>query len=506
MILRNLILVLGDQLSVQNPALCAADPATDHVLLAEVEQEASYVRHNRHKMVLLFSAMRHFAAKLRGLGFTVHYVEIGDGVTSLEAACAQTLMDSEFDRLVTCRPGEHRLLAAMETWTARLGLPVELLEDTRFLASHADFSSWAKGRKQLRMEYFYREMRKRYGLLLDDGEPCGGKWNYDSENRTGWRNQIDIPPRPDVRPDALTAQVIAEVAARFPDNPGDLAQFRLAVTQEDAQAQFDWFCRFGLGSFGTYQDALPEESPWVFHSLISMYLNCGLLEPLEVCQRVELEYRAARCSLAAAEGFIRQILGWREYVRGIYWQFMPEYGERNTFNARRPLPDFFWTGDTDLRCLQRALSQSLSLGYAHHIQRLMVIGNFALLAGLDVASVCDWYLGVYVDAYEWVELPNTAGMALYADEGAMASKPYAASGKYIQKQGNHCKHCRYNPAKTTGEDACPYNSLYWHFIDRNADRLSGNPRMGLIMGNWRKRDEADKKAIVAWAETLLSRL
>jgi len=239
MILRNLILVLGDQLSVQNPALCAADPATDHVLLAEVDQEASYVRHNRHKMVLLFSAMRHFAAKLRGLGFTVHYVEIGDGVTSLEAACAQTLMDSEFDRLVTCRPGEHRLLAAMETWTARLGRPVELLEDTRFLASHADFSSWAKGRKQLRMEYFYREMRKRYGLLLDDGEPCGGKWNYDSENRTGWRNQIDIPPRPDVRPDALTAQVIAEVTARFPDNPGDLAQFRLAVTQEDAQAQFD---------------------------------------------------------------------------------------------------------------------------------------------------------------------------------------------------------------------------------------------------------------------------
>ena len=501
-----LILVLADQLSLHNPALLAADPNTDAVLIAEVGEEASYVRHNRHKLVLLFSAMRHFAQELRTRGYTVHYIELGEGVASLEAACIQTLAVHPARSLAVCSPGEYRLLTAMRNWSARLRLPVRLVEDNRFLASAADFSGWAAGRKQLRMEYFYREMRKRYGILLDGSEPCGGKWNYDADNRTGWRNQITIPARPDVSPDPITETVVAEVNALFPNNPGDLTHFRLAVTREDAEAQFDWFCRYGLESFGTYQDALPEESPWVFHSLISMYLNCGLLEPLKVCQRVEAEYRADRCSLPAAEGFIRQILGWREYVRGIYWLLMPEYGERNTFDAHRPLPDFFWTGDTDLRCLQRALKQSLDLGYAHHIQRLMVIGNFALLAGLDIASVCDWYLGVYVDAYEWVELPNTAGMALYADEGAMASKPYAASGKYIQKQGNHCKHCRYNPAKTTGEDACPYNSLYWHFIDRNADRLAGNPRMGLIMGNWRKRDEADKKAIVAWAETLLSRL
>ena len=506
MTVRNLILVLGDQLSWHNPALLAADPTQDHVLMAEVTAEASYVRHSRHKIVLLFATMRHFAMELRHRGFTVHYREIGEGIESLEVACASTLNQCSPARLVACSPGEYRLLAAIRGWSQRLGLPVTLLEDSRFLASGEDFRRWAESRKQLRMEYFYRDMRKRYGLLLDGVEPCGGKWNYDADNRSGWRNQVDIPDRPDVTPDALTTSVIDEVSRLFPDNPGDLSQFRLAVTHEGARAQFEWFCSNGLGNFGTYQDALPEESPWVFHSLISMYLNCGLLEPLEVCQRVEAEYRADRCSLAAAEGFIRQILGWREYVRGIYWLFMPEYATRNTFDARRPLPDFFWTGDTDLRCLQRALQQSLDLGYAHHIQRLMVIGNFALLAGLDVDSVCAWYLAVYVDAYEWVELPNTAGMALYADDGAMASKPYAASGKYIQKQGNHCKQCRYNPGKTTGEDACPYNSLYWSFIDRNEQRLSTNARMGLILGNWRKRDPLEKQAVVDWAESLLQRL
>ena len=501
-----LILVLGDQLSWSNPAIAAADPQADGIVLAEVREEASYVPHNRHKMVLIFSAMRHFAQALRDRGFTVYYTEISAGLASLESACSEALKQHPAASIEVCSPGEYRLLAAMQQWSGRLGVVVNVLEDTRFLASNDDFSAWASGRKQLRMEYFYREMRKRYDLLLDDQGPCGGQWNYDADNRKGWRNQIAIPEREDVPPDAITQMVIEEVLEYFPDNPGDLSQFRLAVTHEAAQDQFDWFCRYTLSNFGDFQDALPEESPWVFHSLISMYLNCGLLEPLALCQRVEAEYRAERCSLAAAEGFIRQILGWREYVRGIYWLLMPEYADRNTFDARRPLPDFFWTAQTDMRCLQRALSQSLDLGYAHHIQRLMVIGNFALLAGLDVSSVCAWYLAVYVDAYEWVELPNTSGMALFADEGAMASKPYAASGKYIQKQGNHCKQCRYNPAKMTGDDACPYNSLYWHFIDRNAELLSSNPRMGLIMGNWRKRDPDEKQAITAWADTLLDRL
>ena len=237
-----------------------------------------------------------------------------------------------------------------------------------------------------------------------------------------------------------------------------------------------------------------------------MYLNCGLLEPLPVCERVEAAYRRGHCSLAAAEGFIRQVLGWREYVRGIYWLYMPDYRQRNALTATRPLPDWFWTGETQMRCLSRALKQSLDLGYAHHIQRLMVIGNFALLAGLDVEAVCDWSLAVYLDAFEWVELPNTLGMALFADGGIMASKPYAASGKYIQKQGDHCKSCSYDPKQVTGDQACPYNSLYWHFIDRHRDVLSQNPRMGLIMGGWRKRASSDREAIVQWGEQVLKRL
>nr|WP_230198429.1 cryptochrome/photolyase family protein [Luminiphilus syltensis] len=502
---RNLILVLGDQLSLNNPALSDADPACDHILLAEVTEEATYVRHNRHKLVLLFSAMRHFASRLKRKGFEVHYFQLGDDVSTLKSACKTVLDGHDFERVLVCQPGEYRLAHEFRQWPEALGVEVEVLADTRFLASLEAFDAWADGRKQLRMEYFYRDMRRQYDILMDGDKPCGDRWNYDNENRVGWRQQEDIPPRVNVEPDAVTAAVIEEVSAAFPDNPGDLSQFRLAVTQTGAERQFDWFCEHALSRFGTYQDALVEESPWVFHSLISMYLNCGLLDPLEVCRRVEQHWRNGDCELSAAEGFIRQVLGWREYIRGIYWRFMPDYADENFFGAERPLPDWFWSGETEMRCVSQAVRQSLDLGYAHHIQRLMVIGNFSLLTGLDVQSVCDWYLAVYIDAYEWVELPNTLGMALYADGGSMASKPYAASGKYIQKQGDHCKQCRFKPSKMTGEDACPFNSLYWRFIDRQSDKLENNPRMGLIMANWKKRNPDDKTAILKWADHCLDR-
>ena len=501
-----LILVLGDQLSLQNPALADARPGIDTVLLAEVAEEAGYVPHNRHKLVLIFAAMRHFADALREAGFDVVYITLDQGVGSLLDAVETALSALPgHSELHCCEPGEYRLQDAMRGWQKSLGRPVTIHADSRFLASHEDFERWAKGRKQLRMEYFYREMRKRYELLLDaDGKPEGGQWNYDADNRSGWRNQEEVPERPCNAPDAITREVIAEVSARFPDNPGDLEDFRLGVTAQAAQADFRWFCDNALGRFGTYQDALAEESLWLYHSLVSMYLNIGLLEPLDLCREVESRWRDGRCKLSDAEGFIRQLLGWREYVRGIYWLHMPDYRELNTFGADRPLPAWFWSGDTDMRCLSSALRQTLDHGYAHHIQRLMVIGNFALLAGLDVRAVCDWYLAVYVDAFEWVELPNTLGMALYGDGGIIASKPYAASGKYIQRQGNHCAECRYDPAKTTGEGACPYNALYWHFIDRHADDFARNNRMGLITGGWRKRKPADRQAILDWAQQTLA--
>ena len=499
-----LILILGDQLSLHNPALKAARPGTDIIVMAEVREEATYVPHNRHKIALVFSAMRHFRDILRGHGHIVHYYEYEQGLASLGKVVEAELSRSGCAGLVVCEPGEYRLRRSMEQWGAAYGVEVNILPDCRFLCSIVDFNAWADSQKGLRMEYFYRRMRTRYGLLLQEGgKPCGDRWNYDSENRRGWRNQEEIPEPPSISRDEITCQVLDLVGREFPDNPGDLARFNFAVTSKQAQAQLDWFCEQGLANFGTYQDALAEESPWLFHSLVSMYLNIGLLEPLTVCRQVEQAWRDGNCDLAAAEGFIRQVLGWREYVRGVYWRLMPDYKDNNHFLANRALPDWFWSGATDMRCLSQALTQSLELGYGHHIQRLMVIGNFALLAGLDVKAVCDWFLAVYVDAFEWVELPNTLGMALHADGGVMASKPYAASGKYIQKQGNHCAQCRYSPSKTTGGDACPYNSLYWRFIDLHRDKLEHNGRMGLILNNWKKRSESDRRAIIDWGERTL---
>jgi deoxyribodipyrimidine photolyase-related protein len=501
-----LILVLGDQLTPDHGALKDAVPGRDVIVMAEVASEARHVQHNQHKIVLIFAAMRHFCDELRSLGFTVHYFAYStEGPSTLLAAVQDVLGLAEVTEVRCCEPGEHRLLSELRQW--ELPIPVRLIADERFLCSHDAFAEWAEGRKQLRMEYFYRNMRRKYQLLLDeDGGPEGDKWNYDAENRRGWRSQEKLPQRPVVTPDAITTEVIHLVSREFADHPGDLSRFYLAVTRHEACEHLAWFLDNGLQHFGTYQDALAEESPWLFHSLISMYLNIGLLDPLDVCRQVEQAWREGHCELAAAEGFIRQVLGWREYVRGIYWLAMPEYARRNTLDAHRPLPQWFWSGDTDMRCLEVALKQTLDLGYAHHIQRLMVIGNFALLAGLDVEQVCEWYLAVYVDAFEWVELPNTLGMALFADGGMMASKPYAASGKYIQRQGDHCKQCRYSPAKMTGLDACPFNSLYWRFIDRHFEVFKKNPRMGLTVRNWERKESAEQTAIVQWADSQLKLL
>lgn len=503
---RTLILVLGDQLTFDAGALHGAEPGRDIIVMAEVRDEASYVQHSKHKIALIFSAMRHFRDALLARGFDVRYFEYAsDGPASLTCAADRVLETCAVDDIRCCEPGEYRVREALLHWQP--ARPLTLVPDNRFLCSTEAFATWAAGRKQPRMEYFYREMRKQYGILLDaQGKPEGGKWNYDADNRSGWRSQVTIPERLEVCADDIDVAVAALVNQVFVDNPGDLTQFHYATTHAAAEQQFDWFIAHALEDFGTYQDAIAEESTFLFHSLISAYINIGLLDPLAVCHRVEQAYRAGDCSLAAAEGFIRQILGWREYVRGVYWWLMPEYAQRNALAATRPLPAWFWTADVDMQCLSAALRQTLDLGYAHHIQRLMVIGNFALLAGLDVKAVCDWYLAVYIDAFEWVELPNTLGMALHADGGIMGSKPYAASGKYIKRQGDHCKQCRYNPDKITGDGACPYNSLYWRFIDHHAPAFANNPRMNLTMANWGRKKDSEKAAILAWADQQLQTL
>ena len=499
-------LVLGDQLSPDVSSLRGAAKKDDIILIAEVMEEATYVRHHKKKIAFLFAAMRHFAEELKAAGFTVRYTRLDDpdNQGSLRGEVARALEDHpELSQVIATKPGEWRLLEDMQAWEKLLPVPVELRDDTRFIVSCQDFEAWAKGRKQLRMEYFYREVRRKTGLLMDGDEPEGGQWNYDAENRKRLPKSMTTPQRFLPEADALTSEVIALVADRFPDHFGDLEPWVFATTRAGAEEARDHFINEILPGFGDWQDAMAKGEPWMWHSLLSVYINCGLLDPLDVCRRAEAEWRAGRAPLNAVEGFIRQIIGWREYVRGIYWLKMPGYAETNTLDAHRPLPDFYWTGETDMRCMAEAIGQTKRHAYTHHIQRLMITGNFALLAGLSPAEVNEWYLLVYADAYEWVELPNTHGMALHADGGLMASKPYAASGNYISKMSDYCESCSYDVKQRTGPKACPFNFLYWDFIDRHQERFSRNPRMAVICKSLDRMKPAEREKIRADAARFL---
>jgi deoxyribodipyrimidine photolyase-related protein len=418
----------------------------------------------------------------------VDYVRLDDpaNTQTLTGELVRAVARHGATRVVCTAPGEWRVLELMQGFEAAAGVPVELRDDDRFLCDLGWFRRWAQDRKQLRMEFFYREMRRASGLLMTGDEPEGGRWNLDAENRKPLPRGVVPPPPPRFPPDAITREVLALVAARFSDHFGSLDAFAWPVTAQDAQAMLADFVAHRLQHFGDYQDAMATDEPTLFHALISTSLNCGLLLPLEACRAAEAAYRAGRVPLNAAEGFIRQILGWREYVRGLYWLKMPQYAATNALGATRPLPWFYWSGETDMACLRAAIGQTRDLAYAHHIQRLMVTGNFALLAGLDPSQVNEWYLAVYADAYEWVELPNTHGMALHADGGVMASKPYAASGAYINRMSDYCRGCRYDVKQAEGEDACPFNALYWDFLARHQQRFAANTRLAMPLNTLRK--------------------
>ena len=387
-----------------------------------------------------------------------------------------------------------------------IGLPCEIREDDRFFADTKRFSDWAKDRKSLRMEFFYREMRRETDLLMEGDEPAGGQWNFDSENRKRLPKSRQLPQRFGFAPDAITRDVLDLVRSRFAGHFGDLTPFDWAVTRADALRALGDFLTQALPDFGDYQDAMATGEPFVFHSLISPYLNAGLLTPREVCIAAEREYREKRAPLNAVEGFIRQILGWREYVRGVYWLKMPDYADTNALKAVRPLPWLYWSGETDMHCMAEAIGQTRRTAYAHHIQRLMVTGNFALLAGIEPKQIAEWYLAVYADAYEWVELPNVQGMSQFADGGLLASKPYASSGAYIDRMSDYCKSCVYDVKVKSGPKACPFNYLYWAFLIRNERLLRGNQRMAMPYRTLAGWDEARKIAIVAEAEAFLDGL
>jgi len=479
---RSLRLVLGDQCSLSLSALEDLDPKRDVVLMMEVQAECTYVRHHPQKIVLVLSAMRHFAEALRSRGVSVDYVRLDDpeNTHSFAGEIARAIGRHAPEQVIATQPNEWRVLKEIE------GAGVDCREDTRFLAEISFFRRWAQGKKQLRMEYFYREMRRATGLLMEGEQPVGGEWNYDANNRKSLPRGLIPPPPPQFPPDAITREVMDLVASRFGNHFGRLEGFNWPVTAAEAQGALSRFIAERLPLFGDYQDAMAEGEPTLFHGLISTSLNCGLLLPRDVCDAVQAAYRAGLVPLNAAEGFIRQVLGWREYVRGLYWLKMPGYKALNALDAHRPLPEFYWTAQSGMRCMDAAIGQTRDLAYAHHIQRLMVTGNFALLAGIDPDAVNDWYLSVYADAYEWVELPNTHGMAIHADGGIMASKPYAASGAYINRMSNHCAKCNFDVKRATGEGACPFNFLYWDFIARHAGRFANNPRMAMPLGTLRK--------------------
>ena len=503
-----LIPILGDQLSFDLSSLEGADPADTVVLMMEVAEETRYVRHHRRKIAYILSAMRHHAEALRARGWQVDYVRLDDpdNAGSFTGEVVRAVARLGAERIVVTEAGEWRVQAMLDSWQTLTGVPTEIRRDKRFLASKAGFARWMEGRTTPRMEWFYREMRRHSGLLMEKGKPVGGRWNFDKENRKGLKAGVAVPTPPYFAPDAITDEVLALVAARFADHVGSLEGFGFAVTGSQAAEAEAWFLDHALPQFGEHQDAMLTGEPILWHAHLSPYINSGLLDPLALCRKVEERYRAGLVPLNSAEGFIRQVIGWREYIRGVYWWAGPDYVERNTFGADRDLPGWYWTGETDMHCLAQAIGQTLDLAYAHHIQRLMVTGNFAMLIGADPKQVHRWYLEVYADAYEWVELPNTLGMSQYADRGLLGSKPYAAGGAYINRMSDYCGTCRYDVKQRVGPDACPFNALYWDFLVRNRKLLGNNNRLAMPYRSWDRMGEAEQAAIRGQAAGFLARL
>lgn len=496
---RRLVLVLGDQLWMDNPALHGFDPAQDRLVMIEAASEGQYVWSHPARIALFLSAMRHFRDELVGRGWAVDYLGLEDpGLPeSFAQRLAHALATHAPGSLSVCEPGEWRMLALVQDAARAAGVPLHLPADSHFMCSREQFARWAGAKRELRMEFFYRDMRKRHGILMDGGEPAGGQWNFDADNRKGFGAAGPGLIAPPLRfaPDDITREVIELVRRRFAGHPGSLDHFAWPVTRAQALALLQDFIEARLPAFGPFQDAMWTGMPFGWHALLASSLNLHLLQPLEVVQAAQQAYRRGGVPLASVEGFIRQVLGWREFIRGVYWLDMPGLKAANHYGHQRPLPRWYWTGETKMACMREVVGQTLAHGYAHHIQRLMVTGQFALLAGIRPQEVSDWYLAMYVDAVEWVELPNVAGMALFANGGRFTSKPYVASGQYIKRMSNYCQGCAYQPDKRQGDGACPVTVFYWAFLDRHEDALARNPRTSMMVRNLARLPAQEREAI-----------
>ncbi len=500
--------ILGDQLNSGHAWFSAVDPDVVYVLM-EVRQETDYVLHHAQKIIAIFAAMRDFARHLRAAGHRVRYVALDDpgNMQSIAGNLEALIAHYDAQRVEWQSPDEWRLDAYLRAWAQAQTIATQEVDSAHFLTKRNTLAELFVGRKQWLMEHFYRHMRRSLGLLMDaGGEPEGGQWNFDHDNRKPWPGTPPEPP--DARP-THDHRALWDLLQRCGvDSFGDpqAAQFRWPLNREEALTCLDAFIQRTLANFGDFEDAMSSKSERLFHSMLSFALNVKMLSPLEVVQRAEGAYRSGQAPLPAVEGFIRQIVGWREYIRGIYWAQMPGYDARNALGHTTPLPHWFWSGNTRMRCMQHAIGQSLKSAHAHHIQRLMVIGNFALLAGLDPQALHRWYLGVYIDAFEWVELPNTVGMSQRADGGLIATKPYVSSGAYINRMSDYCRGCAFDHKQKLGESACPFNALYWDFFARHAPAFGKNPRIGMVYRQLQKMQGPELDALRAQAAEVIARL
>jgi deoxyribodipyrimidine photolyase-related protein len=502
MTLRRLVVVLGDQLDADSRAFDGFDPARDALLMTEAAEEATYVPQHKKRLVMFFAAMRHFADSQRAEGRRVLYRRLDDdgAPETLAGSLRRTAAEETPEEIVVVRPGDWRVLQALRDAAPAL----RVIEDGHFLSTPQDWEALRAGRKRFILEDFYREMRRRTGWLMDGPDPVGGAWNFDKENRKPFGKDGPglIPRRPHDAPDAITLEVMRMVERRFPDAPGSTQGFAEPVTRRQALAHLDAFVRDRLAGFGDHQDAIAMGHATLNHSRLSAALNLKLLHPREVCERAVAAYEAGHAPLNAVEGFVRQILGWREFTRGVYWALMPDYATRNALGADQPIPTLFWDGQTDMACLRDSVGQLLREAYAHHIQRLMVMGLFLMLWGARPDRTHDWHMGMYVDAVDWVSLPNMLGMSQHADGGVVGTKPYCASGAYIDRMSDCCRACRYDPKQATGPKACPFTTLYWDFLRRHRDRFRGNMRMKMQLSNLARKPDEEVAAVARAADRL----
>ncbi len=505
------IWILGDQLSHSHPALRAGRKAEDRVLMIESRKRGGHVRYHRQKLVLIYAAMRHFARELQAAGWQVDYHRL-ETTEDFRSGWERYLDVGGSRDVVMAEPNNFFEQRAVEAIGRKLKVEIRFLPTGQFLVGRDEFAEWARGRKGLRMEDHYRRVREEFSILVDqDGEPEGGTWNYDHDNRqtfSAWKSEAGSTPLETLRekPDELTREVMDEVERYFPEAPGSANGFWLPVTRDGARR---WLARFvseRLENFGNFQDVMVAGERTLFHSVISPMLNVGLLLPMECVDAALGAYREDGAPLAATEGFVRQIIGWREFINGVYWLRMPEYLELNALGAERELPEFFYSGETSLNCLHETISQVVETGYNHHIQRLMILGNFLLLTGVRPGEALRWFTEMYLDAHEWVMAGNVIGMALHADGGFMASKPYVGAAAYISKMSNYCDGCVYDPKRKSGEGACPFNLLYWNFYDQHQERFVRNPRTAMVVRSWLKRAEEEREQIVTEAGDFLKSL